>query len=426
MWTRPLEPVPIHPSQLVPGLFIWLDIPWDAHPFLYNKFRLSSAEQIDKIRALNLTQVLYFPNKSSAQPGPAAAPAMTEAIGVESPVVTAGNVESVEQERLQAEKRERLQRQKDAAARAERGWERSARATREALVGMGRAPKQAGAQIAALSQETAAAISRGEEILLHLLGDKQGEGPQFHAINVMTLSMLLGKAMSLDEATLTDLAMGALAHDIGKARVPAHILKTAKRAKHEETFYREHSAYGAQLARESEAFGTAAIAIIADHHEYLDGKGWPRGVQDTSVPTRIVSLVERYDRLCSPEAAGLPALMPREALAVLYSREAARFDQGLLGRLVRLLGVYPPGTIVQLDDGSLGLVVAPGQDSLRPKVLIYTPELTKDEAPVVDLNEIADVKIEEALRPNSLPADVQAWLSPHQRLSYFFTIEDAK
>lgn len=60
----------------------------------------------------------------------------------------------------------------------------------------------------------------GREVLLHLLGDKEGDGPQFHALNVMTLAMLLGKVAGLNEAQLAELAMGTLAHDIGKAGVP--------------------------------------------------------------------------------------------------------------------------------------------------------------------------------------------------------------
>lgn len=418
MWARPEKPVPIHPSQLTIGIFVWIDLAWNEHPFLYNKFRISTQAQLDDIAALGLDNVYYFPNKSIAEPGPKVEPAAA-------PLSAAEPVQAPARKDLREAKNHKLQQQKDAAARAERGWERAAASTREALIGLNRNPKQAGEKIAALSRETASMISAGDEVLLHLLGDKNDEGPQFHALNVMTLSMILGKALKLSEAELGDLAMGAIAHDAGKARIPAHLLKAKTRAKHEEDFYRAHGQYGIEMAKESGAFSDAAIAVIRDHHELLDGSGWPKGTATPSHLARIVALVNRYDRLCCPESPEKPALMPAEALSFLYARESKKFSPNLLGMLIKLLGIYPPGTIVQLNDGSLGLVVSPGKESLRPKVLVYDPDIPKDEAPVIDMAEASDLKIEEPLKPASLPPDVLAWLNPRQRLSYFFSVENA-
>ena len=118
--------------------------------------------------------------------------------------------------------------------------------------------------------------------------------------------------------------------------------------------------------------------------------------------------------------------MPAEALARMFRSDAAKFDQRLLSLLIKLLGVYPPGTLVRLNDESLGLVVSPGRDSLRPTVLIYSPEIDKREAPTVDLGLSPDLKIEEALRPSSLPPDVVAWMNPRQRLSYFYSTDKSQ
>ena len=137
-------------------------------------------------------------------------------------------------------------------------------------------------------------------------------------------------------------------------------------------------------------------------------------------------MVNRYDNLCTPEAIGVEPLMPAEALARMFRIEGAQHDPALLGALIKLLGVYPPGTVVQLNDTSLALVVAPGPESLRPQVLVYTPEIPKDEAPTIELHTEPDLKIIEAIRPATLPPDVLAWLNPQQRLSYFFSVENAK
>lgn len=422
MWKKADKPVPIDPSQVVVGLFVWLDVPWDDHPFLYNRFKVCDERQALTIRALPIAgKVYYFPDKSTAAPGPVmevVTPA--EPVAAEPAPPTALEQEVVRQN---DEKHERLRQQKEAAARADRAWTQAARVTREAIVGMGRTPKQAGAQLLDLSRDNARLIALGKEVLLHLMGDRDVDGPQFHALNVMTLSMLLGKNCGLSEAQLVSLSMGALAHDVGKLRVPTQILRTKTRARHEEEFYRAHSTYGVELAQSAGCFDAEAIAIIAEHHEYLDGSGWPTGRPSSGLASRIVALANRYDRLCTPESPEREALMPAEALSRLYRVESAKFDQRLLGMLIKLLGVYPPGTIVRLNDESLGMVIAPGKESLRPTILVYNPEMDRNDAPAVDLAKAPDLKIEEALRPATLPADVLEWINPRQRLSYFFTVD---
>lgn len=417
MWKKPGQSIAIDPSQLVVGLYVGLNISWDAHPFLTNRFKISDNKQIETLRALRwpANGLVYYPEKSSTKPLPLPP--------VPPPLPTPEEALAKEMARLNAEKLARQRALQDAATRADRAWEQAARVTREAMLNMGRSPKQAGAQLAALSQETASKISQSKEVLLHLLGDKEGEGPQFHALNTMTLAMLLGKTAGLTEAQLSELALGMLAHDIGKIRVPGHILKSGSRARHEEEFYRQHGAYGVEMAQISGAFGPIALSVIADHHEYLDGSGWPTGKTNAGPAARIAALVDRYDRLCSPEAEGKESLMPTEALGRMFKGEGGRFDPRLLSMLVKLLGVYPPGTVVRLSDDSLALVVSPGKESMRPTVLIYNPETDKRTAPTLDLANVPDLKIEEAIRPSSLPPDVLKWLSPRQRLSYFFVTD---
>ena len=425
MWKKPEKPIAIHPSQVVIGLHIWLDIGWDDHPFLYNRFKVSDDKQIAAIRAIAIQNKLYyFKDKSTAEPGPLAFTAEasnTPAAGAPPPEPDDELVQEIA--RQNKEKHDQLRQQKDAAARTDRAWEQAARTTREAMLGMVHSPKKAGAELLELSKITASLIAQGQDILLHLLGDKEGEGPQFHALNVMTLAMLLGKTAGLNESQLAELALGTLAHDIGKARVPAHILKAKVRAKHEEAFYQQHGAYGIELAKISGVFSPVALSIIADHHEYLDGSGWPTGKKTPGPAARITALVDRYDRLCSPESPEREALMPAEAMARLFRTETSKFDQRLLSLLVKLLGIYPPGTLVRLSDESLGLVVSAGKESLRPTVLVYNPELNKRDAPTIDLAKATEIKIEEALRPSSIPPDVLNWLNPRQRLSYFFSSE---
>ncbi len=206
--------------------------------------------------------------------------------------------------------------------------------------------------------------------------------------------------------------------------MPAHLFKTSRRKRHEEEFVRQHVMYSTQLASDSGAFSKEALACIAGHHEAADGSGWPRGIRETQRLALILALVNRYDNLCSPEARDAEPLMPAEALAHMFKNESGQHDPALLSALVKLLGVYPPGTVVQLTNGSLALVVAPGPEALRPQVLMYTPEIPKDEAPLVELDTEPDIRVAEAIRPSTLSPDVLDWLNPQQRLSYFYSVED--
>lgn len=426
MWTKPGPGIPIDASQVVVGLYVFLDVRWDEHPFISNRLLVKTPKDVAIIQSLDTKgRIFYYPEKST-EPLPAFVPPPPSSAEVQAAMAAEKAAVDAERKALDKAKKDKRQKQKDAATRADRAWENAARNTKEALLTLNRSPKAAGELLAALSQETAATISNGQEILLHLLGDKKDQGPQFHALNVLTLCMLVGKKMGLTERELADLAMGALAHDAGKVQVPSQILKSGARKKHEEDFYRQHVMFSVQLATQSGAFSREALTVIADHHEAPDGSGWPRARTESSRAARILAAVNRYDNLCTPEAEGVDPLMPAEALATMFRHEATRFDKTVLTVLIKLLGVYPPGTVVQLSDTSLAMVVGPGPTSLQPQVLIYAPELAKDEAPTLELHTEPSLKILEAIKPATLPPDVRAWLNPQQRLSYFFSVEDRK
>lgn len=417
------DTLPIDPSQLQPGLYVWLDLKWMDHPFLTNRFMVRKDADVAVIQSLHPTGHLYWvPSKSTAQPLPPGGNAPAAADQDEAQRLQ--QALDLARQHLAMARRDRIRQVKDAAARADRAWESAASATREALGTLARSPRMAGKRLEQLSKETAAAISAGPDALLHLLGPKEDHGPQFHALNVMTLCMLVGKKQGLSERELTDLSMAALAHDAGKAAIPLSILKNGHRKKHEEEHYRLHVKHSVELARESGVFTFKALDMIAQHHEAADGSGWPRHLSDTSVGARILAMTNRYDRLCTPESPEVPPLMPSEALALMLRHEAARHDAQLLTTLIKLLGVYPPGTVVRLSDRSLALVVSPGTDIHRPRVLLYTPDAGEADAPLLDLARQPDLKVAEAIRPASLAPEVLHWLNPQKRLACFFSVED--
>lgn len=415
MWTKPENPVPIDNLQLRLGVFVWIDRSWKEHPFFNNKFRITTQEQLAQLQALGSDRIYWVPSKSTAEPLPAT--------GDEAPPPIPASKEL--QQAAYKQKNDEVQRQRDQLVRAERAWEKAAKETTEALLGMRDNPKQAGSKMRELSSATTKSILGGEA-LLHLLGGKEGQGPQHHALNCMTLSMLIGKALKVPLTAVNEIALGALAHDAGKSMIPKHILRTKTRNKVEENLFRDHCKLGVELATISGAFSEGAISAIRDHHEALDGSGYPAGkkADEIGLAARIVAVANRYDRLCSPESPDVEPMLPARALRYMWKNEQTRLNPVVMTALIRLLGIYPPGTIVSLNDGSLGLVVSPGKNSLYPKVLIYNPEVAKDEAIVMDLQEGGGLAIVEAHHPQDIPEDVLIWMDVRKRITYYFTVEE--
>ena len=219
-----------------------------------------------------------------------------------------------------------------------------------------------------------------------------------------TLSRLLGKKARLPEQALRALGIGALLDDNGKQEIKSSVLRNSERNRHEEAIYQTHSRTGREQAERAGSLSQPMLDAILYHHERFDGSGFPERLVGSAIPlaARVVAIANRFDNLVNP-VDYRRALSPSEALSTLWTREQKAFDGALLPLFVRAMGVYPPGSIVQLSDGRIGAVVssAPAGRPLSPKVMIYAPEVPRRQSIIIDLasetNEQA-VTIERPLR----------------------------
>jgi hypothetical protein len=162
--------------------------------------------------------------------------------------------------------------------------------------------------------------------------------------------------------------------------------------------------------------------VIAQHHEQADGSGFPQrlNLDRMTAAARIVSLVNRYDNLCNPHVIARAAT-PHEALSAMFAQGKHKFDATMLSAFIRMMGVYPPGSIVQLTDDRYGLVaMVNATRPLKPKVLVHDPKVPSDEALVLDLEALPGLGIRRSLRASKLPPASQDYLAPRQRVTYFF------
>lgn len=403
-------------SELRVGLYIHLDLGWMDHPFPLSSFKITSEQQIATLRGLGLKTVRYSPEKSD--PPPASAPLLSEpspVAAVPLPDATAPVPDSNGRSDI-------LQAQRQAQIQCERQYLESTRAVKAVFEQLAIAPQEAGAACAQLTRDMVGQLAGHEESALRLLAESHGDRATLHAMNVTVLSLLLGRVMGLDTPALEALGMAALMHDVGKMELPDRVRyrDDAFTAPHFK-LYQEHVAHSVNKARQM-GLQPTALLTISQHHEMADGSGFPLGLKAEKIlpAARILALINRYDGLCNPPNP-LKALTPHEALSLIFANLKARFESTTLNAFIRMMGVYPPGSVVQLTDERFALVMSVNSSRpLKPRVLVHDRLVASEDAILLDLQEEPTIGIQRSLRPDQLPYNARTYLSPRQRICYYF------
>jgi HD-GYP domain-containing protein (c-di-GMP phosphodiesterase class II) len=392
------------------GMFVYLDLGWMAHPFPLSSFRIASEDQITTIRGLGLQKVRWSAQNSAPAAAPVA-PAPAPAVAAETP-----------ETRARAELRQRLANERAALLLCERQFAEATRECKRATDLVASQPVEAGTMAAALSQSLVDKMLGDQELCIRLLTDAAGDRASAHALNVSIIALLMGRTLGLPHNDMLDLGVGSLMHDIGKLELPDRV---RHREDHFSTAevrsYEDHVGRGVGQARRMNLSAGATI-VIAQHHEHADGSGFPLKVNTDRMTTlsRIVALVNRYDNLCNPHVAGR-ALTPHESLSLLFAQAKTKFDSAILGAFIKMMGVYPPGSTVQLTDDRYAMVVSVNLSRpLKPRVLVHDMKVPRDEALPLDLEAVEGLGIRRSLKPQQLPAATLAYLSPRPRVAYFF------
>lgn len=429
-------------DDLRPGHFIELEGGWFAHNFIRSKFLIESPRVIDELRAAGITTVRVDPDKSTIPfPAPpdldfpravspvpdAPPPSARPATGTSHAAPAAATLPSQDEDNAPASLQQALQRGSEMRRRQDAAEQAHASALQETQFVMKNllAPGAAVAERTREFVDNAVATVMSDDATLHLLSSRHGEmSLRFHSLQVMTLSLLTGKRMALSETELQDLATAALFHDCGISRLQDSVRMSAgSGSRIEQEAYQSHVLYSVEMARSCSVVSKPALAAILTHHEAFNGTGYPKKIAGEEIPLlgRILAVVDRYDYLVNPPASPL-GMTPAETLLRLFQQEGARFDKKVLHAFAKSIGIYPPGSIVQLSDGRYGIVIGVNADALMcPSVLVYEPSVPKGQAPVLDLLETADINIKNCLASVMVPKDVLDYLNPRGRVAYFYS-----
>jgi HD-GYP domain-containing protein (c-di-GMP phosphodiesterase class II) len=180
-------------------------------------------------------------------------------------------------------------------------------------------------------------------------------------------------------------------HDVGKLKVPNDILnKPGRLTRIEFAIMKQHTTLGRDILAEYENLEPMVRDTAHFHHERIDGKGYPEGIDGGYLHKyiRMVTIVDAYDAITSSRVykTGSPAL---DALQILFAERGKHFDKELVEGFIQMIGIYPPGSLVEMTNGEVGIVISGNPEyRLRPKVeLIMTADKLRRKPYIVNLAE---------------------------------------
>jgi putative nucleotidyltransferase with HDIG domain len=429
-------------NALKVGMFVHLDLSWMSHPFPRSSFRIEKAEQIATIRELGLKQLRWDPARSVVatepplpQPAdeiagehphtarPAAPPLAVFESANDSSAIGPRTGERGDPGAAQAQaRRAALANQRQVAAQCEAQYAEASQAWRGAYDRVRADPHGAKRDTEALSQALMDKMLSHDDLCIRTLNMAAGDRSTAHAMNVAVVSMLLGRMLGMPPAEVAEMGTGALMHDVGKLDLPERLWQADEQlGSAERAMYAGHVEQGLRHARRM-GLGSMATQVIGQHHEFADGSGFPSKLQGDSIAlsARVVSLVNQFDKLCNPPSLSA-ASTPHEAIASLFAHHRRKYDATVLNVFIRMMGVYPAGSVVQLTDDRFGLVVSvSAARPLKPVILTFDPKVPSDEALHLDLQRVPNLGIRRSLRAAQLPSAARDYLAPKPRMAYFF------
>jgi len=236
-------------------------------------------------------------------------------------------------------------------------------------------------------------ILRNQGTLVSLCRIREGDTYTFqHSVSVCTLLVTFCRYMELSPEVIHEAGIGGMLHDIGKMRVPDHILnKPGKLTDPEFDIMKSHVVLGLETLRQTPGISGTVIQVAGEHHERFEGSGYPERVKgaEISVLGRMAAIVDVYDAITSNRIYH-KGMEPPAALTKLFEWSEQHFDPELVQHFIQAIGIYPVSSLVRLASQRLAVVIEQGaQGLLFPKVrVVYDVQRGRKITPVdLDLSD---------------------------------------
>lgn len=388
-------------AELQLGMRVKLPLSWTNHPFLFNRIDITSPAHIEMIRGLGVPYV-YLISGDFAE--------TTEHDAVTQSTTDEAFTAAPERD-IKAETRKAIR-------LSQQRFIQGVNHNRGIFGKVVSDPEGAYRLSATLVEDMLAHLQTVETPYLTLVGssDKEVSITQ-HGVSVAVLALMIAKALDLSMREMRDIALGSLLHDIGKLKVPDAIRrKRTGLTTHESNYLLMHPNFGHEMLNRSGLFPKEVLHIVRHHHELIDGSGYPDSLAAEQIPltTQIVSLANDYQQQLSDQHIASPQV----ALGYLFKNRATKHAENLISVLVKVLGIYPPGTLVHLSDGHVAKVMMTTHDVSQPHVWACTVE---GEAGTLRFLADEGVTVDKALKVEELTEAAIRTLQVDNSISFYFS-----
>jgi len=222
-------------------------------------------------------------------------------------------------------------------------------------------------------EEITTSVMRNPGALVSLARLKDKDNYTYmHSVSACAMMAALARTLELNTEQIRNAALAGLVHDVGKTQTPLKILnKPGKLTEDEFEVIKRHPADGHRILKESEGVNYVALIVCLQHHEKLDGSGYPNQLTHEKIGpyAKMSAVCDVYDAITSdrPYKKGWE---PAEAIRKMAEWSHRCFDQHIFHAFVKTIGIYPIGTLVRLDSDHLGVVIEQTNYSLLTPILM--------------------------------------------------------
>jgi HD-GYP domain-containing protein (c-di-GMP phosphodiesterase class II) len=228
-----------------------------------------------------------------------------------------------------------------------------------------------------------------------------------HSVAVCALMVALARQLNLNDDDTREAGLAGLVHDLGKAQMPLEVLnKPGALTPAEYAIMKGHPEAGHRMLVEGNGVGPIPLDVCLHHHEKINGKGYPHGLQGDAISlyAKMGAVCDVYDAITSnrPYKSGWD---PAESIQKMAQwAKDGQFDERIFQAFVKSIGIYPTGSLVKLKSGRLGVVVEQGSQSLlSPIVRAFFS--TKSNEPITPvLLDMGDATVGDQIASRESPA----------------------
>lgn len=353
----------ISTKKLMPGMYI-VDsgINWLDNPYLYSADKLATSELIESILSEGYQEVFIDTERSSED-------SLSEDVLIEAQFGETLEDSDVPEDFTPPETSLAVE-----MPAAKAAYTSAIELSRIYMDGIRRGDNVDLHKAKGLVDSVLASLARNPDALMGLCKLRNTDNYTYsHSVNVSVLAIMFARHMSFPHNVQHAVGMAGIFHDLGKALVPLELINAPRQLTDEEfNILRKHPRLGYEHVKKTPGFTQDILLGIYDHHERFNGSGYPRGISgDTiSLTGRILAMADVYDALSSRRPYK-EAMLPHKVLGIMYQMRDEDFYPGFMENFIRMLGIYPVGSVVQLESGDIGVVSSANINKpTKPKVLI--------------------------------------------------------